>query len=224
MVINIYDVIFRLLAAAFVGIVIGLERQLKGHPIGMRTNALVCVASSGVMILSQLMVMESYTVFGTAIDPRLAPQVITGIGFLGAGTIMHSDSNVKGLTTAASLWSVGCIGLVFGAGYYQFGAVITAMVFIVLLIMNYISNFLQKKVQHRQIGLDIAPDLDIFLGVISHLKDCGINIDRALAQIDTDGADKKANIEFSVRGIKQAQKIIKSLQDVNGILKIRYNS
>jgi putative Mg2+ transporter-C (MgtC) family protein len=89
MVISIYDIIFRLLAAAFVGVVIGLERQLKGHPIGMRTNALVCVASAGVMILSQLMMVESYQIFGSANDPRLAPQVITGIGFLGAGTIMQ---------------------------------------------------------------------------------------------------------------------------------------
>ena len=224
MVNSIYDIIFRLLVATFVGVVIGLERQLKGHPIGMRTNALVCVASAGVMILSQLMVAESYMIFGTAIDPRLAPQVITGIGFLGAGTIMHSDSNVKGLTTAASLWSVGCIGLVFGAGYYEFGAVITAMVFVVLLIMNYISNFLQRKVQHRHIALTVVPQLDIFLAIISHLKDCGINIDRALAQIDTDGTDKKATIEFSVRGIKQAQDIIKSLQNVEGILNIKYNS
>lgn len=224
MVISIYDVVFRLLAATFVGVVIGLERQLKGHPIGMRTNALVCVASAGVMILSQLMMVESYQIFGSAIDPRLAPQVITGIGFLGAGTIMHSDSNVKGLTTAASLWSVGCIGLVFGAGYYSFGAVITAMVFIVLLIMNYISNFLQKKVQHRHISLTVEPQLDIFLNVISHLRDCGINIDRAMAEIDTDGSDKKASIDFSVRGIRQAQDIIKSLQNVDGILNIKYNS
>ena len=76
----------------------------------------------------------------------------------------------------------------------------------------------------RHIALSVTPDLDIFLGVISHLKDCGVNIDRALAQIDTDGQDKKANIEFSVRGIKQAQKIIKSLQNVDGIFNIRYNS
>lgn len=224
MVNGIYDIIFRLLAAAFVGVVIGLERQLKGHPIGMRTNALVCVASAGVMILSQLMVVESYVSFGTAIDPKLAPQVITGIGFLGAGTIMHSDSNVKGLTTAASLWSVGCIGLVFGAGYYEFGIIITAMVFVVLLIMNHISNFLQRKVQHRHITLNITPDLDIFLGIISHLKDCGINIDQALAQIDTEGNDKKATIEFSVRGISQAQEVIKSLKNLEGVLNIKYNS
>ena len=101
---------------------------------------------------------------------------------------------------------------------------VTVIVFAVLLVMNSISNFLQRKIQHRHIILAVRPELDIFLGVITHLKDCGVNIDRARAQIDTDGPDKKANIEFSVRGIKQAQKIIKSLENIDGILNIRYNS
>lgn len=221
---TIYEIINRMLFAAAVGSVIGLERQLKGHPIGMRTNTLVCISSAAVMILSEMMMTNTFSVYGRVVDPRLAPQVITGIGFLGAGTIMHSDSNVKGLTTAASLWSVGCIGLVIGAGFYQLAAVVTALVFIVLLIMNYISNFFQSRVQHRNISLSIEPQLDIFLAVISHLKDCGVNIDRADAQIDTWGENKKATIDFSVRGIKQAQKIIKSLESVEGILNIKYNS
>ena len=88
----------------------------------------------------------------------------------------------------------------------------------------YISNFFQRRVQHRNISLSIEPQLDIFLAVISHLKDCGVNIDRADAQIDTRGENKKATIDFSVRGIKQAQKIIKSLESVEGILNIKYNS
>lgn len=221
---TIYEIINRMLFAAAVGSVIGLERQLKGHPIGMRTNTLVCISSAAVMILSEMMMTNTFSVYGRVVDPRLAPQVITGIGFLGAGTIMHSDSNVKGLTTAASLWSVGCIGLVIGAGFYQLAAVVTALVFIVLLMMNYISNFFQRRVQHRNISLSIEPQLDIFLSVISHLKDCGVNIDRADAQIDTRGENKKATIDFSVRGIKQAQKIIKSLESVEGILNIKYNS
>lgn len=221
---TIYEIINRMLFAAVVGSVIGLERQLKGHPIGMRTNTLVCISSAAVMILSEMMMTNTFSVYGRVVDPRLAPQVITGIGFLGAGTIMHSDSNVKGLTTAASLWSVGCIGLVIGAGFYQLAAVVTALVFIVLLMMNYISNFFQRRVQHRNISLSIEPQLDIFLAVISHLKDCGVNIDRADAQIDTRGENKKATIDFSVRGIKQAQKIIKSLESVEGILNIKYNS
>ena len=221
---TIYEIINRMLFAAVVGSAIGLERQLKGHPIGMRTNTLVCISSAAVMILSEMMMTNTFSVYGRVVDPRLAPQVITGIGFLGAGTIMRSDSNVKGLTTAASLWSVGCIGLVIGAGFYQLAAVVTALVFIVLLMMNYISNFFQRRVQHRNISLSIEPQLDIFLAVISHLKDCGVNIDRADAQIDTRGENKKATIDFSVRGIKQAQKIIKSLESVEGILNIKYNS
>ena len=221
---TIYEIINRMLFAAAVGSVIGLERQLKGHPIGMRTNTLVCISSAAVMILSEMMMTNTFSVYGRVVDPRLAPQVITGIGFLGAGTIMHSDSNVKGLTTAASLWSVGCIGLVIGAGFYQLAAVVTALVFIVLLMMNYISNFFQRSVQHRNISLSIEPQLDIFLAVISHLKDCGVNIDRADAQIDTRGENKKATIDFSVRGIKQAQEIIKSLESVEGIMHIKYNS
>ena len=147
------------------------------------------------------------------------------IGFLGAGSvIVTGNRSVKGLTTAAALWASACMGLVIGAGFYQLAAVVTALVFIVLLMMNYISNFFQRRVQHRNISLSIEPQLDIFLAVISHLKDCGVNIDRADAQIDTRGENKKATIDFSVRGIKQAQKIIKSLESVEGILNIKYNS
>lgn len=222
--VNTAQMIFRLAFAALAGALIGYERQMKGHPLGIRTNVLVCVSATTVMMLSKAMVAETFQLYGMIADPRLAQQVITGIGFLGAGTIMHSDSNVKGLTTAASLWSVGCIGLVIGAGFYQLAAVVTVLVFIVLLIMNYISNFFQRRVQHRNISLSIEPQLDIFLAVISHLKDCGVNIDRADAQIDTWGENKRATIDFSVRGIKQAQKIIKSLESVEGILNIKYNS
>ncbi|MBQ3007987.1 MAG: MgtC/SapB family protein [Oscillospiraceae bacterium] len=221
---TIYEIITRLCFATFVGTVIGLERQLKGHPIGMRTNVLVCISSAMVMILSQKLMQENYALYGIINDPRLASQVITGIGFLGAGTIIHSDSNVKGLTTAASLWSVGCIGLVIGAGYYQLAVVATVMVFMVLLMMNYLSNFLQRKVQHRHITLTLVPEMEVFLGVISHLRDCGIDIDRAEANIDRAGSDRTARVQFSVKGIRQAQAVIKSLQDFEGILNIRYNS
>jgi len=221
---TIQEIITRLLFAAFVGTVIGLERQLKGHPIGMRTNVLVCLSSATVMILSQRMMLESWQQFGVLNDPRLAAQVITGIGFLGAGTIIHSDSNIKGLTTAASLWSVGCIGLVIGMGYYQLAVVASLMVFFVLLMMNYVSNYLQRKIQHRHITLSVQPDMEIFLNIISHLRDCGIDISRAEAQIDRAGADKSATIEFSVKGIKQAQSVIASLRDTDGIINIKYNS
>ena len=221
---TLQEIIIRLMFATLVGTLIGLERQLKGHPIGMRTNVLVCISSAMIMILSQRMMADIYAVYGVVSDPRLAAQVITGMGFLGAGTIIHSDSNVNGLTTAASLWSVACIGLVIGVGYYQLAVVATVLVLFVLLMMNYISNYLQRKVQHRHITLKLRPDMDVFLAAISHLRDCGIDIDRADARIDLSGGAKDAHIAFSVKGIKQAQAFIKSLQAVEGIHSINYNS
>lgn len=220
----IYEIITRLLFATFVGTLIGLERQLKGHPIGMRTNVLVCISSAMVMMLSQYLIRDSYNMYGAVNDPRLAAQVITGIGFLGAGTIIHSDSNIKGLTTAASLWSVGCIGLVIGAGYYRLAVVATIIVFAVLLLMNYLSNFLQRRVQHRIITLTLVPEMNVFLSVISHLRDCGVDIDRAEAGLDIAGEEKTSQVQFSVKGINQAQSVIKSLRDVEGIINIKYNS
>ncbi|MBR5520696.1 MAG: MgtC/SapB family protein [Oscillospiraceae bacterium] len=221
---TLQEIVIRLLFATLVGTLIGLERQLKGHPIGMRTNVLVCISSAMVMILSHRMMIDTYDTYGVLNDPRLAAQVITGMGFLGAGTIIHSDSNVKGLTTAASLWSVSCIGLVIGVGYYQLAVVATLLVLFVLMMMNYISNYLQRKVQHRHIYLTLQPDMDVFLAAISHLRDCGIDIDRADARIDLTGSDKSAHISFSVKGIRQAQAVIKSLQQLEGICSINYNS
>jgi len=218
------EIIIRLFFATVAGTLIGLERQLKGHPIGMRTNVLVCISSAMVMILSQRMMTDNFALYGVVSDPRLAAQVITGMGFLGAGTIIHSDSNVKGLTTAASLWSVACIGLVIGVGYYKLAFIATLLVLFVLLMMNYISNYLQRKVQHRHISLFLTPDMDVFLGVISHLRDCGIDIDRADARIDLTGSEKSSQISFSVKGIRQAQAVIKSLQGVEGIIRINYHS
>ena len=112
------QIIMRLLFATIVGAFIGYERQMKGHALGVRTNVLVCVSSATIMMLSLAMLEQSFVLYGMVADPRLAQQVITGIGFLGAGTIVHSDSNVRGLTTAATVWSVGCIGLVIGFGWY----------------------------------------------------------------------------------------------------------
>ena len=108
----------RLLCAMLVGMVIGTEREYTHRPAGMRTHILVALGACAVMITGQLIFVQ-YRAFGGTSDPaRLSAQVITGVGFLGAGTILREGTNVKGLTTAASLWSVACLGIAAGAGYY----------------------------------------------------------------------------------------------------------
>ena len=115
---NVWQICMRLLCAMVVGLDIGTEREYTHRPAGMRTHILVALGACAVMITGQLVFIQ-YKQLGGAPDPaRLAAQVITGVGFLGAGTIIREGANVKGLTTAASLWAVACLGVAAGGGYY----------------------------------------------------------------------------------------------------------
>lgn len=123
-----WDICLRLLCAMLIGLVIGTEREYTHRPAGMRTHILVALGSCSVMLTGQMLYIQ-YSALGALPDPaRLGAQVITGVGFLGAGTILRDGANVKGLTTAASLWAVACLGLAAGSGYYAIA--LTGMVFI----------------------------------------------------------------------------------------------
>ena len=112
----------RILAAVIVGGAIGVEREYKNRPAGMRTHILVCLGAAMVAVLECMILsnFESTGVTGKAgfTFTRLSAQVISGIGFLGAGTIFIAQKKIAGLTTAASLWNVACLGLMIGFGYY----------------------------------------------------------------------------------------------------------
>ena len=130
----------RLLCAMIVGLVIGTEREFTHRPAGMRTHILVALGACSVMITGELIFIH-YSTLGATPDPaRLGAQVITGVGFLGAGTILREGINVKGLTTAASLWTVACLGLAAGAGYYAVALVGMVFVFITLTLFEAIQN------------------------------------------------------------------------------------
>lgn len=125
-------VVPRLLTALFLSSMIGIERSKKNRAAGLRTHALVGIASALVMVTSTFL-FDQYNSLGAFPDPaRMGAQIISGIGFLGAGTIIQSRGNVRGLTTAASLWSVGTIGIAAGSGFYV-GAVLTTLLIYVVL-------------------------------------------------------------------------------------------
>ena len=126
------DICLRLLCAMIVGMVIGTEREYTNRPAGMRTHILVALGAASVMITGQMIFLQ-YSALGATPDPsRLSAQVITGVGFLGAGTILREGTNVKGLTTAASLWAVACLGIAAGAGYYAIALAGMVFIFITL--------------------------------------------------------------------------------------------
>ncbi|RKY41238.1 MAG: hypothetical protein DRP76_00345 [Candidatus Omnitrophota bacterium] len=125
------EIIKRIICAFVLGAVIGLEREKKRRSAGLRTHILVCMGSSLVMLVSLYM----YELFRDKVplDPaRIAAGVITGIGFLGAGTIIRSQEGIRGLTTAASIWISSAIGLAVGCGFYEAGLIVTLLAFLTL--------------------------------------------------------------------------------------------
>lgn len=148
------DVLLRTFLAVILGGLIGYERQTKQRPAGFRTHILVCLGSMTVMLLSEIMFNKYYELYNITLDPtRMGAQVISGIGFLGAGSIMRSGHNIKGLTTAAGLWSVAAIGLVIGAGFYLVAIIISLVLYIILFSLNKVSldlnrhgNILEMKI------------------------------------------------------------------------------
>jgi len=138
------QVLFRLILSAVLGGAVGFEREIQGRVAGFRTHILVCVGSCLIMLTS----MHMFDVYkGIAVlDPaRMAAQVVTGVGFLGAGTIIRYRASVKGLTTAASLWAIAGIGLAVGSGFY-FAAIVTSVVILLsLLLLTKIEAKISKK-------------------------------------------------------------------------------
>lgn len=139
------DIALRLLCAMLLGAVIGTEREYTHRPAGMRTHMLVSLGACAVMVTGQL-IFNEYRLYGAMPDPaRLSAQVITGVGFLGAGTIIREGTSIKGLTTAASLWAVACLGVAVGGGYYAVGLIGAACMMITLTLFEAIQKFLMKS-------------------------------------------------------------------------------
>lgn len=136
----------RLMLALLLGGILGFERGRKRRPAGLRTYVIVCVASALVMLTGEHMART----FGNGDPSRLGAQVISGIGFLGAGTIMITSRQVKGLTTAAGLWASACMGLAVGAGFYGGALFCGVLLLLAMTVMSRIEDVMRKR--SRQIN------------------------------------------------------------------------
>lgn len=163
---NVSQVILRLLLSVCFGALIGIEREHAHRPAGLRTHILVCMGACLIMLVSEF-TYAKYHQFSPNMDiNRLGAQVISGIGFLGAGTIIHNGDSIKGLTTAASIWAVACVGLATGIGFYLGAAAATIIIFIVLSYIRVFSKAYDTK--------------KIFLSVISTSSESALEIEKKL--------------------------------------------
>ncbi len=141
-----------LVLAVVLGGIVGFEREVSGKPAGLRTNILICVGAALFTRLSQSMA----EFVG---DPsRIAAQIVTGVGFLGAGTILHSRGYILGLTSAATIWLVAAIGMAIGAGAIMEAVGATVLVVIVLTVLGRLEDFIKTHQELSRVKLEIEPD------------------------------------------------------------------
>lgn len=151
------DLTIRMVLSAVLGGMIGFEREWSNHAAGFRTHILVCLGSTTIMLMSIYGFSQFVGEENVRIDPaRLAAQVISGIGFLGAGAILRNGNMIKGLTTAASIWTVAAIGLCVGAGFYIGALLCTLMVLISLYVLNKWEKVLLRHRRYQTVDLQVA--------------------------------------------------------------------
>lgn len=170
---NILSVFVRLFIAALCGAIVGADRAKKQRPAGFRTHMLVCVGSALVMITNQY-IAETY---GMGDPARLGAQVISGIGFLGAGTIIVTQRNqVMGLTTAAGLWASACMGLAVGIGFYS-GAILGAIfVFFIVVVMQSLDDWLHSTSRYMQVYAELE-QASVLSALLTFASQNGIKIE-----------------------------------------------
>jgi len=155
------EVLLRLLAAFGCGVIFGWERSSRGRPAGLRTTILACVAAAAAMIISEKLFVESGSMVLTGNwrpDPaRLGAGVLTGIGFLGAGTIMRNENIIRGVTTAACLWFVTVVGLAFGCGEFEIGGAGMVIGVISIFLLPRLEKYIQSD---RYVTLSVTESLD----------------------------------------------------------------
>ena len=227
---NMLSMMVRVVLAMVVGGIVGFEREKKGRPAGFRTYMLVAVGATLTVILSQYLdymlnnrwVLASGTI-GIKTDlSRFGAQVINGVGFLGAGTIIVTGKQeVKGLTTAAGLWASACMGIAIGAGFYECMVMGTLLIVISMKLLPFIENIVMRRARNMSIyvGMDSMENLG---SVVSYLKNAGIR----LFDVEIDKSEnehlKQVNALLSIRLPNQIQhtQVLAKLATMDGIIAI----
>jgi putative Mg2+ transporter-C (MgtC) family protein len=216
---SVYEIIFKLTLACILGGLIGLERESLNRPAGLRTYTLVCVGSTLAMIVSLDMYFEYYKSVNA--DPgRIAAQVVSGIGFLGAGTIMREGATVRGLTTAAGLWVVACIGLAVGAGLYAPAIATTILILFILIYFVRIEERYTGMREYKGIILVVQDGPGRVGAIGSILGDLGVLIKNIQLTRVEDSDDLEIELLIQVPPTLTVQQVIDELSLIRGFRSI----
>lgn len=226
---NLWSMMLRVFLAMLMGGVIGLEREKKGRPAGFRTYMLVAMGAAATAILSQYLDLmlstqwaEDFAVVGRRTDVvRLGARVISGVGFIGTGTIMVTARHeVKGLTTASCLWASACMGLAIGAGFYECMVIGFVLIWLSIQVLPHLERWIVERA--RNMNIFVETDSAEHLSQIIHvMKDAGLT----LYEMDIDRGNVGAGSlrgYFSVRlgTHQQHTQVLARLSTLEGVLAV----
>lgn len=210
------SIAIRIIAAFLLGGIIGMERGMKNRPAGLRTYMLVCVGSCLIMLTNQYI----YQVFDTGDPVRMGAQVVSGIGFLGAGTIVVTKRNqIRGLTTAAGLWAAAAVGLAIGIGFYEAAILGGCAIYAVLTVMHRWDDQLHRNSKIMEIYVELSTSVTLG-SFIRSIRELGLEIDSL--QLDHSEAVEDGIRSFVVTLKSQSKRnhevLLSSIRSVSGIV------
>ena len=218
------EVLLRLALAGVLGAAIGLEREIREREAGLRTHLLVCVGSALFTIVSAYGFRDFLVHGGPVIraDPtRIAAQIVTGIGFLGAGAIIRQGLSVRGLTTAATLWVVAAIGVAAGAGYYSAAAITTVLVILSLWPLRIVAYrvFVRFRPERERLLVDLEPGRPP--GVVLDIVDAaGAHVESLSIADEEDRRSLALEVDFPPR---TRDRVFRALVDLDGVKTVQWS-
>jgi putative Mg2+ transporter-C (MgtC) family protein len=178
------DTLGRLALASLLGGLVGLEREVSGKPAGLRTNLLICV---GAALITEISVLLPAAYGGVNGDPgRLAAQIVSGIGFIGAGTILQSRGRIIGLTSAATLWVVAAVGIAVGAHQYTVAMGATVLILSTLFLLRRVEAGLARRRVSRRYSVGLLPSLEALDALREEMEDVGLKVRVESVEKDAD--------------------------------------
>jgi putative Mg2+ transporter-C (MgtC) family protein len=212
------QIIIRVLVGAVLGAVVGFERERQDQPAGLRTHMILVIGATLAMVLSINMTF----LFDRPADlSRLAAQVISGIGFLGAGAILRYGFTVKGLTTATSLWTMAIVGMTVGTGYYLISVVATALMLVVLALLNVLENRFVRTSVSRFITVEANYKKGLVKTVRHIIREFSDSMVSFTIQKHVKNKRLRIQVVAKISRDQALEELIDSLSDVDGMRNLK---
>ncbi len=214
------DIVLRLLVAAVLGGLVGYERERNNQPAGLRTHIILVVGAALAMVLSVNLAMQFKPLVPNGDPARLAAQVISGIGFLGVGAIIRYGPNVKGLTTATSMWSMAIVGLAVGLGYYLAATFTTGLLLVTLIAINFIEKRFIRHLVLSQIAITTVDKREMLNKIRSVIEKHAVLQPSLSIRKDLHNKRSKITLRFKLRDGQTVDGLLEDLTELDGIRSI----